>query len=61
MENKLITRKDIARMTGLSVRTVLRREKSMGVFSARVSVGTRSVYYNSELAIRELKLRGYCL
>lgn len=43
--NALIKRKEIAQLTGWSVRTITRHEKRLKLDGARVYLGTRSVWF----------------
>jgi len=60
MTNKpLLTQKDIARMTGFSVRTVRRRAALWRLDQCRVDTGTQTVRYRSLKTISLLRQRGF--
>lgn len=54
----LLTRKDIARLTGFSVRTVTDRARVWGIEPFRAKTGTRCVRYVASKTIVALKERG---
>lgn len=53
----LITRKEIAQLTGLSWKTIKARERSLGLDKARADLGGQRVFYNTAKAIAALKAR----
>jgi len=57
-KRNFITRKEIAQVLEVTPQTIMRQEQKLGLDKARciVQVG-RSIYYNAELAERELRNR----
>lgn len=52
MASSLITRKEIAALTGFSVRTIERREADWGLCALRVpAASARNIYYQRRLVI----------
>lgn len=54
----LITRKEIALLTGLTVEIIRRNEGSLGLTPARVQWGTQRVRYKLPLVLAVLKAKG---
>jgi len=55
----LISRKEIAQLTGLCVKTIKTREKILGLKAARVDIGTERVFYCRDKVLSALRLRNF--
>ena len=55
---KLLTRKDIANLLGISVRSFARNEKKLGLQKFRACVNGRVVFYQSWRALPHLQSLG---
>jgi Mn-dependent DtxR family transcriptional regulator len=55
MSRKYSTRKDIAQLMEVSVRTVTNNEKRLGLDSCRRDINPRTIRYDSELAKEALR------
>jgi hypothetical protein len=53
----LISRKEIAQLTGLCVKTLRVKERHFGLDRARVDTGGNRVLFNAKLAIASLQAR----
>lgn len=53
----LLSRKEIAQMTGLCVKTIKVKERSLGLAAARAMIPGERVFYNAEIAVKSLKAR----
>ena len=56
-----LTRKDLALMTGLSIDTIRRKEKALGLSDCRIKLDCKMVLFSSRLAIIALRQRGFSL